>query len=136
MRVRTPVAKAGLIVAGYAGVVLAVIPVAVSTTAAWGVATGSGIVLLLVLALTRVFRGENESDAPRAWWRMTARPAAGYVLGLGFALQAVGATASAAPESAPAAWIGCLVSLVIAAAYLNSAVRLGAGAPDRPATDG
>jgi hypothetical protein len=76
----------------------------------------------------RTFRGagENRTD-PRAWWRATARPAAGYWIGGGLAAAAfvsgVGALASR-PENSFVPTVACLSYAVIAAYYLHSSYRL------------
>ncbi|WP_020075938.1 hypothetical protein [Cryocola sp. 340MFSha3.1] len=124
MRVRDTSTKAISIIAGYALAVLAAITVGLSTQSAWGVVAGSVIVLLLVLVLSRLFRGENESDAPRSWWRMTARPPAGYALGCWFGAQAIASITTALLDDGWIGWTGGVVSLSIAALYLNSAIRL------------
>ena len=124
MRVRNGATKAILIVAGYALAVVVGIVVELSTETGWGVAASSGIVLILVLTLARIFRGEDESDTPRSWWRMTARPAAGYVLAGWFLVQAIGLSTSAMFAGGLGGWVSGFVCLAIAIAYLNSAIRL------------
>lgn len=130
MRIRNGATKVTLVIAGYALALLAGITVGVSTRSGWGVVVSSGIILLVVFVLTRLFRGENESDAPRPWWRTTARPTVGYVLAAWFLLQGIGGMSSSALGSASAGWVSAGVSLIIAVAYLNSAIRLTA--IDRP----
>jgi hypothetical protein len=81
-----------------------------------------------VLIGVRTFRGieENRED-PRAWWRATARPAAGFWIGAGLAVGAaislLGALASS-PEDAFVPTIACLVYGAFAAFYLHSSYRL------------
>lgn len=41
----------------------------------------SGMVFLLVVLATRLFRSKDETNEPREWWRATGRPPAGFVLG-------------------------------------------------------
>ena len=72
-----------------------------------------------VVVGVRVFRGAGEQvEAPRAWWRMTARPAAGFVLaaflGLGLLVPA------GAPSSAPQV----VAQVLVALAYLGSSTVL------------
>jgi hypothetical protein len=57
---------------------------------------------------------------------MTAYATAGYVLAGGFLLQALGTMTSSVVAAAPAGWVSGVVSLVLALAYLVSAVRLTA----------
>src|SRR3954447_7985938 len=122
MRVRNGATKAILIVAGFALAVVVGVAVELSTKPGWGVAASSGIVLILVFTLARIFRDESESDAPRSWWRMTARPAAGYVLAGWFLVQAIGSSASAIFAQGSGGWVSGFVCLAIAIAYLSSAI--------------
>jgi hypothetical protein len=74
----------------------------------------------------RVFRGAGEQvEAPRAWWRMTSRPTAGFVLaavlGLGVLVPA------GAPSSAPQV----VAQLVVGVAYLGSSIALVSRRPRR-----
>jgi hypothetical protein len=41
----------------------------------------SVIIFVAFVVATRVFRGADETSGPRAWWRATAKPRAGFVLG-------------------------------------------------------
>ncbi|MCI0157165.1 hypothetical protein KNO15_10710 [Leifsonia shinshuensis] len=126
MRIRDGSVKAASAIAGYALVAIAGFLIAMGLGPGWGAAAGSALIVALVIALTRVFRGEDESDEPRRWWRMTARPAAGFVLSGGFAAQAVGVAASSSVDQTPLVWLSVAVSILIAVAYLNSSVRLTA----------
>jgi uncharacterized membrane protein len=92
------------------------------------------------LVAARIFRGKGEAVAPpRAWWRMTARPALSRRLGILFlVLSVLGAAgvvleAMGIPEPLPTrsnpqtvviTVIGVLQFAAIAFLYLNSAVRL------------
>lgn len=124
--IRNGTTKAMLVIAGYAVAILVGFMVELSTRSGWGVVASSTVVLLVVLVLSRLFRGEHESDTPRRWWRMTAYPAAGFVLTGWFLLQAISAMAAAAVLAGPAGWSSGTVSLVLAIAYANSAIRLTA----------
>jgi len=83
-----------------------------------------------VLIGVRIFRGadENRQD-PRAWWRATARPAAGFWIGAGLAVAAgislLGALASD-PEDSFVPAVAFVVYAVFAAFYLHSSFRLRA----------
>ena len=96
--------------------------------------------LAAILLGARVFRGRGEAiDPPRPWWRMTARPTLSRRLGILFLVltvwTAVGTILATigVPSPGPmvadgaavvAGLIGVLEFGVIAALYLNSAVRL------------
>ncbi|MGO4595038.1 hypothetical protein AB4Z18_14580 [Leifsonia sp. 2TAF2] len=126
MRVRNGATKAALIAAGSALAVIVGITVELTTYSGWGVIASCGIVVVLVLILTRLFRGENESDAPRQWWRMTADPTAGFVLVGWLFVQAIGSASTAMLTGGLTGWVSGIVSLSLAVAYLNSAIRLTA----------
>lgn len=71
-----------------------------------------------------MFRGHGEPiDAPRAWWRMTARPLAGFIGAGVFLAQAI-ATSTATTESASVTVFVVLCDLVVMSSYLNSSLRL------------
>ncbi|WP_374008603.1 hypothetical protein [Leifsonia sp. LS-T14] len=130
MRIRDGSTKAILVIAGYAFALLIGTTVGLSTQPGWGVATSSGIVLALVLVLCRLFRGANETDARRTWWRMTAGPPAAYVLACWFGVNAIASVTSTIARDDPVGWVGAVISLSLAALYLNSAIGLtGPGSP-------
>ena len=94
--------------------------------------------LTAILLGARVFRGRGEAiEPPRRWWRMTARPTLSWVLGilflalwvaglLGVASDTLG-VGGATPMAADDLALTIVVMIeygVIAALYLNSAVRL------------
>ena len=118
--------KVALVVLGYATAIVVGIAVELGAHSGWGVVASSGIVLLLVLVLARLSRGENESDEPRKWWRMTAYPTAGFVLSGWFVLQTIGIATSSMFSASSAGWARGVVSVILAALYLISAIRLAA----------
>jgi hypothetical protein len=85
---------------------------------------------LYVFIGVRTFRGPGEDvAAPRAWWRATARPFAGFIIG-GIAsvlalISLLGALASS-PEQSGTAAVVCVGWALLAAFYLNSSFRLRA----------
>jgi hypothetical protein len=131
MRIYDGATKAICIVAGYAVALVSAFLVGVAFAPGWGVVVGAAAVLAVIVVLTRCFRGENESRGPRAWWRMTARPTAGYLLAAWFFVQALTTGLSGAPRVVPATWISVVVALAIALAYLTSSVRLSVGRSER-----
>ncbi len=94
--------------------------------------------LVAILLGARIFRGRGEPvQPPRRWWRMTARPRLSWVLGILFLVLSVsgaiglvlgafgvGDTIPASAGGVASTVIVVLESGVIAALYLNSAVRL------------
>lgn len=99
------------------------------------------IIVVLVLNFAyvfigvRTFRGPNEDvKAPRAWWRATSKPLAGFIIGgvAAFAalISLLGALASP-PERSGLAAVACVGWAILAAFYLNSSFRLRA--LDQPA---
>ena len=85
---------------------------------------------LYVFVGVRTFRGPGEDvAAPRAWWRATARPFAGFIIG-GIAavlalISLLGALGSS-PEQSGTAAVVCVGWALLAAYYLNSSFRLRA----------
>jgi hypothetical protein len=80
-----------------------------------------GFVLMVGIGV-RVFRGEDEPvEPPRAWWRMTARPLAGFLLAAYFVVDGVIARPSV---SSGFDVVGTVVMLLVAAAYVGSSVTL------------
>lgn len=76
----------------------------------------------LIVVIARSFRGWDEPVVPpRAWWRLTARPRAGWWLALMYLLAAL------APINRgwhPELLVGGLTSLLLGVAFLNSSIRL------------
>jgi hypothetical protein len=79
----------------------------------------------LIYGLTRVFRGADESDAPRSWWRMTARPTASLMLGGVPAFWIL--LKMMTTEVSSGELIAALPVLGLCALYLNSALYLMKG---------
>jgi hypothetical protein len=80
-----------------------------------------GFVLMVGIGV-RVFRGEDEPvEPPRAWWRMTARPFAGFLLAAYFVVDGVIARPSV---SSGFDVVGTVLMLLVAAAYVGSSVTL------------
>lgn len=84
LRIRSGSVKIGLVVGAYVVGLLLTLLVAASAGATASMVFLVMAVCLVVLYLTRTFRGEHESDAPRPWWRMTAAPTSGFVFGTVF----------------------------------------------------
>ena len=120
--------KAVYIVGGY--IVIALI------TALLPQGTGLAIITLVLDVVwiyggARIFRGAGELlQVPRPWWRMTARPRAGFALGILVFVPLVASYAAlAAAEPFVAAWwLLVLENAVWAALYISSSVRLARGA--------
>jgi membrane protease YdiL (CAAX protease family) len=98
-----------------------------------------GILALLALFLgaARAFRGSGEAMEPaRAWWQMTSRPTAGFVVGGWLAYSAaigifVIVSHTIRTDFASCADAGIYVAL--AALYFNSSIRLLRHPPERVA---
>lgn len=83
------------------------------------------IELALVAFCSRVFRGTDEAvGAPRAWWRMTAGPRAGWVLTALFAVSAASAWVTLAASGSDA--VTATAQTLLAVAFGHSAARLTA----------
>ncbi|KGJ79627.1 hypothetical protein GY21_04660 [Cryobacterium roopkundense] len=128
-RIESAQGKAGYVIVGLVFGVFAAMALAV-TVEGPAASLGWGIYLLVWVGLAaRTFRGDNESlAAPRAWWRMTARPPSGFVLATVFVAQAyLAITSGRRPDDGSALAVAALNAL-IAVAYLHSSVRLRAAA--------
>lgn len=86
MRIYDPYAKCGVILAGWfiGGLILNML---LSTLFPDGSEDISEFIYVTVVAvciygLTRIFRAEGETPAPRPWWQMTGRPTAAFILAL------------------------------------------------------
>ncbi|WP_349897636.1 hypothetical protein [Parafrigoribacterium soli] len=114
----------GYVVASY--LVALLVALAVTFTAGPATLAASWAILLLVCVglAVRSFRGENESkDPPRAWWRMTARPASGFVFALLFLVQGL---SLAMFTARPSEFLVAILNLIVAALFLHSSIRLRA----------
>ncbi|WP_291050745.1 hypothetical protein [Herbiconiux sp.] len=97
---------------------------------------GSVLFLALVLVGARIFRGQDEPvTPPRAWWRMTAKPTAGFVLGTYFALSLLwdvvlaildptGQFPGRRNADVTTVVLGAIGSAPLVFLYLNSSIRL------------
>jgi hypothetical protein len=131
-RLRTWYLKLGYIVASCLLVYLiAAIPVG----AGGGGILRSALAFILILLGSRLFRGPDEDDSPRQWWRMTARVPAGVVLGSLCALIAivsvagyVGLTVSTIAHKdvvdLPALLVNAVLAAILSYLYYGSSLRL------------
>lgn len=90
MRIYDPCAKCGVILAGWfiGGLILNMLLLTLFPS---GLEELSEFIYVAVVAvciygLTRIFRTEGETPAPRPWWQMTGRPTAAFILALYFLL--------------------------------------------------
>jgi hypothetical protein len=95
----------------------------------------SALAFVLILFGTRLFRGPDEDNSPRAWWRMTERVPAGIVLGTLFAIVAivsatgyVGLTVSTLVGKdvvdLPALLLNAVLAAILAYLYYGSSRRI------------
>ncbi|ROS77918.1 hypothetical protein EDF24_0686 [Curtobacterium sp. PhB130] len=122
-RITTAQAKVGYVVgATVVEVLLALLLWAIGLPdAAVPFLSAIGLVAMVVGGV-RLFRGEDEPvEPPRAWWRMTARPFAGFLLAAYFVADALCARASTIGAFDV---LGTVVMLLVAAAYVGSSVTL------------
>ncbi|WP_258045919.1 hypothetical protein [Leifsonia shinshuensis] len=79
-----------------------------------------------IIALARSFRGPDEPIVPpRPWWRLTARPPAGWVLGAIYtAGELIGLIFPVPGSHDVVAVVGEVCGLFIGLAFLNSSIRL------------
>ncbi len=95
----------------------------------------STLTFVLILFGARLFRGPDEDNSPRAWWRMTERVPAGIVLGTLFTLVAiisatgyVGLTLSTLAHKdvvdLPALLVNAVLAAILAYLYYGSSRRI------------
>ncbi|HEY5222852.1 MAG TPA: hypothetical protein VIJ18_07380 [Microbacteriaceae bacterium] len=86
------------------------------------------LVVALYFVGTRSFRGAGEPiEPPRAWWRMTSRPTAGFVIGSLLALSVISDIAgarSAIPGYAFTNSLDAVVDSILVVLYVHSSMRL------------
>ncbi|MFE4468271.1 hypothetical protein ACFRFH_05570 [Leifsonia sp. NPDC056824] len=79
--------------------------------------------LAAVIILARSFRGIGEPvRPPRAWWKLTSRPRAGFLLGTMYLLSSI--TLLAPTLQSPSGWAAGANALLLGVAFLNSSIRL------------
>ncbi|MGM1017861.1 MAG: hypothetical protein ACQEW8_10025 [Actinomycetota bacterium] len=135
MRIRTPDAKIGYLLVVVLGVTFTAVPLAV-VSLELGFAWATVALLSAVAVAARTFRGAEESDAPRPWWKMTSTRGSGILLSVLFFVHSVTTSFGAAESANPAlALIGGSLALLVAALYLNSAIRTHPAAAHHHVTD-
>lgn len=104
--------------------------VAVSVGLIAGIPQAAATTVILLLAAVafaaRSFRGEGEPVAPaRRWWRMTSRPASGFVFAAVFFLQAIYLAFEASRGSDSEVFIGlALIYALLGALFAQSSIRI------------
>ncbi|MGO4784988.1 hypothetical protein [Cryobacterium sp. W22_MBD10_FK3] len=85
-------------------------------------------VVLVVFGGVRSFRGSDEPiEPPRAWWRMTSRPRAGFVLGALLILNlanSVFGVVSGSTDPQLTGVLSAVVDALLAFLYISSSIRL------------
>lgn len=98
------------------------------TLGQWAGTLSSGPLLLLVTGYAvRNFRDPDVEpyEAPRQWWRMTARPASGYVFGGIFLAQATWTALTATRQADTwALLVGATVEGLLGVMFLRSSAKL------------
>ena len=136
MRIVSDSGKVAAIVLGVVVVPAAALMVGLASGALVGYLVSVLLTVAFMTVVVRCFRGDGEPvQPPRAWWRATHRPAAGFVVGAVFFLQACTFALGLEPGGRPApALVSAGVDLIIAAYFIHSSVRLSRHpAPGDPA---
>jgi hypothetical protein len=130
LRFTTVAAKVGYLITGLIAVFL--VSLLIAALVGFGNSVVTDVVNLVLsvawwVVAVRSFRGAEEQVRPaRAWWRVTARPTSGFVLGALLILSAV--TTPFAPVAHVGTvwfiWTSAALNVIMAVAYLHSSVRL------------
>lgn len=129
-RVLTPYGKLAYLLLAPVGALLVAILVGLALGEWAGLLASPALQVLVVAVAVRTFRDPDVEDvaAPRAPWRMTARPTAGFVMGALFLVQAVTTVVQATGR--PDLWVLLLSAAASAGfgvAFVRSSLRLRAG---------
>jgi hypothetical protein len=93
----------------------------------------NSLTVLLYFGGVRSFRGLGEPiEPPRAWWRMTSRPRAGYIIGTLLVLNSANGVVVAAtgpPQLIFDVVLGVVVDASLAFLYFRSSTRLRKAPP-------
>jgi hypothetical protein len=131
LRITSAGGKVGFFVAGYVGLFCPGLFPALLFNFTVGAVIY--VVLFLVWATlgTRCFRGDGEPvEPPRPWWKLTAKPTAGWILATLLFLQAVWVlTSSLAGPGAAGSVLVAAVYFIVAALFVHSSVRLRTSSP-------
>lgn len=91
----------------------------------------NGFVIIFFAIAVRAFRGKNEDvSAPRAWWRMTARPRSGFIIAtlaaicIPYFIHATFLSTSTNPLQKVDSAQSLVIVSVVSAAFLLSSTRL------------
>lgn len=129
-RVLTPSGKLAYLLLAPVAAVLGAVLLGVAL-GEWAFVPGVIVLQLVVVGVAvRTFRDADVEDvvAPRAPWRMTARPTSGFVLGGLFLVESVSAVLRAPGQ--PDLWavlLAAAVSAALGVAFVRSSLRLRAG---------
>ncbi|TQL01018.1 hypothetical protein [Cellulomonas sp. SLBN-39] len=129
-RVLTPSGKLAYLLLAPVAAVLGAVLLGVAL-GEWAFVPGAIVLQLVVVGVAvRTFRDADVEDvvAPRAPWRMTARPTSGFVLGGLFLVESVSAVLRAPGQ--PDLWavlLAAAVSAALGVAFVRSSLRLRAG---------
>lgn len=127
MRIVSPEAKFVYLILSSLLVVAAFVAL-LMTLGSWAAVLSSGPLLFVVTGYAvRNFRDPDVEpcEAPREWWRMTARPTSGYVFGSIFLAQALWVALTAFRQ--PDAWallVGATVEALLGVLFFRSSARL------------
>ena len=133
LRVMSPGHKVGFIVGEWLAVYWLVVVLNLVLPATVVVGIEAVVDTVAIVTMARSFRGAGEPVAPpRPWWRLTARPRAGWWLAALYLLPGPARVEGTLSEMVvhgtadPARMVSALMSLALGAAFLNSSIRLTA----------
>ncbi|KAB1866271.1 MULTISPECIES: hypothetical protein [Microbacterium] len=126
MRIKEPSAQVGYLLVVVIVITLVLVPLSIASFDLGFVWAVVALVAAVVVA-ARTFRGRGEPDSRRPWWKMTNTRSTSVALTLLFLFQAMYASVAASQSpNPPLVLVGGVALFIVAAFYLNSAIRMGA----------
>lgn len=127
IRIQSPQAKATYLSVGFVIVLAAPLIVAVPAGPVAGIVCYMAFLSAWIVIGVRAFRGEDESThAPRAWWRMTNKPTAGFVIAALLTIHAITSAIQLVHSTSGLIGLSIVFDILIAGLYAHSSLKLGA----------
>lgn len=125
VRIQSAQAKATYLSVGLIIVVAASVMLAVPAGTPPGIVAYIALSTAWIIIGVRTFRGDGEPiRPPRAWWRMTNKPTAGFVIAALLLVHAVATATQLGQDSTGVLGFSIVFDVVVAGFYLHSSMKL------------